>query len=116
MSFLKRIASLLFEEGEREEQGDVHWEYVRCSRCGEKISARVDLRNELTAQYEGGEGAYYVRKGIVGSGTSRCFQMIEVELFFDPRRRLVSRYVSGGEFITKEEFNAREGAGSADSE
>ena len=109
MSFLKKIASFLFEGGEREEDGDVHWEYVRCSRCGEKIPVRVDLRNELTPQYEGGEGAYYVRKGVVGGGKSRCFQMIEVELFFDLHRRLVSRYISSGEFITKEEFYAQAG-------
>lgn len=109
MSFLKKIASFLFEGGEGEEEGNVHWEYVRCSRCGEKIPIRVDLRNELTPQYEGGEGAYYVRKGVLGSGRTRCFQMMELELFFDPQRRLVSRYISGGEFITKEEFYAQEG-------
>jgi len=108
MSFLRKIASFLFEGAEKEEPGDVHWEYIRCSRCGERVPVRVDLRNELTAQYEGGEGAYYVRKGVVGSGQTRCFQTIEVELFFDPHRRLVSRYVTGGEFITKEEFRAPE--------
>lgn len=105
MGLLKRIASSLFGGGGREEE-DVHWEYVRCSRCGEKIPVRIDLRNELTPQYEEGEGAYYVRKGVVGSGQSRCFQTIEVELFFDSSRRLTSRYISGGEFITKEEFYA----------
>jgi len=108
MSILKKIASSLFGGGEREEEGDIHWEYVRCSRCGEKIPVRIDLRNELTPQYEEGEGAYYVRKGVMGSGKNRCFQTIEVELFFDSSRRLTSRYISGGEFITKEEFYASE--------
>jgi len=106
MSFLKKVAPFLFEGGERQEEGDVHWEYVRCTRCGEKIPVRVDLRNELTAEYEGGEGAYYVRKGVIGSGETRCFQMIEVELFFDANRRLTSRYITGGQFITREEFYA----------
>jgi hypothetical protein len=111
MGLLKKIASF-FSEGVREEgDGNVHWEYVRCSRCGENIPVRVDLRNELTAQDEGGEGAYYVRKGVIGSGKTRCFQTIEVELFFDISRRLVSRYISGGEFITKDEFDAQEAAG-----
>jgi len=109
MSFLKKITSLLFEGGEREGEGDVHWEYVRCSRCREKIPVRVDLRSELTPEYEAGEGAYYVRKGVIGSGETRCFQMIEVELFFDTNRRLASRYITGGEFITREEFYAQEG-------
>lgn len=106
MSFLKKVASFLFEGGEGQGEGDVHWEYVRCTRCGEKIPVRVDLRNELTAEYEGGEGAYYVRKGVIGSGETRCFQMIEVELFFDANRRLTSRYITGGQFITREEFYA----------
>ena len=111
MGFLKKIASFLFEDGgQKEDDGNSHWEYVRCSRCGEKIRVRVNLRNELTSQYEGGEGAYYVRKGVVGGGKARCFQMVEVELFFDPRRRLVSRYITGGEYITEEEFRAQEDA------
>jgi hypothetical protein len=103
MSFLKKIASLISGGGE-EGNGDVHWEYVRCARCGEKLRVRVSLSNELTPQYESSEGAYYVRKGVFGSGETRCFQMIEVELYFDAQRRLVSRYVSGGEFISKDEF------------
>jgi hypothetical protein len=107
MSFLKKIVSLI-GGGESREARHVHTEYVRCSRCGEKIPVRVGLDSELTPQYEGGEGAYYVRKGVFGSGETRCFQMIEVELFFDSDRRLVSRYVSGGEFITKDEFTAQQ--------
>ena len=106
MSFLKKIASII-TGGDSKETGNVHWEYIRCSRCKEQIPVRVDLRNELTPQYEGGEGAYYVRKGIVGSGETRCFRTIEVELFFNSDRQLVSRYISGGEFITKDEFYAQ---------
>lgn len=102
MGFLKKIASLF---GGRE-KGDVHWEYVRCSRCGEKIPVRGDLSSELTPQYGEGEGAYYVRKGVIGSGETRCFQTIEVRLYFDADKHLVSRYISGGEFITEEGFEA----------
>lgn len=101
MSFLKKVASFF---GGGEENGDVHWEYVRCSRCGEKIRVRVDLRSELTPEFESSEGAYYVRKGVSGTGETRCFQMMEVELHFDAQRRAVSRHVSGGEFITRDEF------------
>jgi hypothetical protein len=107
MSFLKKIASII-TGGEGTETRDVHWEYVRCSRCKERIPVRVDLRNELTPQYESDEGAYYVRKGIVGSGETRCFRTIEVELFFNQNRQVVSRYIAGGEFITKDEFYAQE--------
>jgi len=107
MSFLRKIASII-RGGESTETGDVHREYIRCSRCRERILVRVDLCNELTPQYEDGEGAYYVRKGIVGSGRTRCFRTIEVELFFNSDRQLVSRYITGGEFITKNEFYSQE--------
>lgn len=104
MGFLDKIASALFGSGEK--QADVHWEYVRCSRCGERIPVRVDLRHELTPQYGEGEGAYFVRKGVIGSGDARCFQIIEVSLTFDAQKRLASREISGGTFITKEDFEA----------
>lgn len=107
MGFLTGIRSL-FASGGREDEGRVHWEYVRCLRCQEKLAVRVDLEHELTPQYESTEGAYYVRKGVLGSGKTRCFQMIEVELYFDAERNLVSRYVTGGEFITREEFETED--------
>jgi len=111
MGFLKKLSSLFAGGGGREGDGNIHREYVRCRRCGEKLPVRVDLRNELTPTYEEGEGAYYVRKGVVGSGETRCFQMIEVDLYFDASRHLVSRYITGGEFITREEFYAGEETG-----
>ena len=107
MSLLKKISSALFKGAGEEGGAGVHREYVRCARCGEKICVRVDLANELTPQLDEGEGAYYVRKGVIGSGKNRCFGVIEVELFFSPDRRLVSRYISGGEFITRDEFSGQ---------
>jgi hypothetical protein len=104
MSLLKKISSALFKGAGGEGGAGVHREYVRCARCGEKICVRVDVDNELTPQLDEGEGAYYVRKGVIGSGKNRCFELMEVELFFSPDRRLVSRYISRGEFITREEF------------
>jgi hypothetical protein len=112
MSFLKKITSSLFGGGGRGERQNVHREYVRCSRCGEKIPVEIDLRNELAPQYdESTEGAYYVRKGVVGSGAKRCFQTVEVELYFNSDRQATSRYITGGEFITSDEFYADEEQG-----
>lgn len=106
MGFVKQLVDFF----SRDQDPNAHREYVRCSRCGERIAVRVDLGGELTPQFGEGEGAYYVRKGIVGSGKTRCFQTIEVELYFDATKRLVSRYITGGEFITREEFDAAEEA------
>ena len=44
----------------------------------------------------------------MGTGETRCYQTIEVEVYFDATYRRVSRYITGGEFITKEEFDADE--------
>jgi hypothetical protein len=106
MGFLDKLASALL--GSVQGKADAHWEYVRCARCGEKIPVRVDLRHELTPQYGEGQGAYFVRKGVIGSGETRCFQTIEVRLTFDAQKRLAAREISGGTFITKEEFEAGE--------
>ena len=111
MGFLKKLSSLFAGGGGREDNGNIHWEYVQCKRCGERLPVRVDLRNELTPTYEEGEGAYLVHKGVMGSGKTRCFQMIEVDLYFDANRQFVSRYVTGGEFVTRKEFEAEEGEG-----
>ncbi|HSQ16828.1 MAG TPA: hypothetical protein VLM83_03950 [Anaerolineales bacterium] len=80
--------------------------YVKCKRCGEKISGRVDLWNELSPDYEDGTMSYHCRKVLMGSGT--CFQKIEVVLRFDANRRLVDQEVAGGEAIEQEEFEADE--------
>ena len=104
MGFIKQLTDFF----RRDSDPNAHREYVRCLRCGEKIAVRVNLGNELTPQYGEGEGAYHVRKGVVGSGENRCFQSIEIELYFDATRRLVCRYITGGEYITREEFGAAE--------
>ncbi len=97
MGLLDRITSLFSGRGVGEK--DVYQTIVRCSRCGEQIPVRVDLQRELTPQYGEREGAYYVRKGVVGSGENRCFQTIDVRLTFDAQKRLISREISGGTFV-----------------
>jgi hypothetical protein len=106
MGFLDKVASALFGRGAAREE--IHQEYVRCSRCGEKIPVRIDLRHELTPQYGEGQEAYFVRKGVIGSGKTRCFQTIELKITFDAQKRPVSREIVGGQFITKQEFDARD--------
>jgi len=107
MGFLKRISSLLSPEPAGE--AEALWVYVRCNRCGEKIRTRIDLRYDPTPQYdeEGNVTGYFLRKELIGS--RGCFQPIEVKLTFDARRNVTSREISGGEFITREEYES-EGA------
>jgi hypothetical protein len=106
MSFLKKIASALSPKGA--EEGEAFWVYVRCDKCGEAIKTRIDLRHDPTPKYsdEGRVTSYSLRKVLIGS--RRCFEPIEVKLTFDPQRRVISREIAGGQFISKEEYEGDE--------
>jgi len=99
MSLWKKIASILSSQPS---QSDVNafWVTVRCNRCGEIIRSRVNLSNDLSAEYLGSRTSYVCRKMLLGE--SRCFQQIEVVLKFYENRKLLDRTVSGGEFLTQE--------------
>ena len=74
------------------------WITVRCNRCGEVIRARLNLYNDLSADYsETGGATYLCHKTLMGEG--HCFQRIEVELSFDANRKLLAREISGGQFV-----------------
>ena len=98
MSLLKKITSILSPPA----QGDPNafWVNVRCKRCGEIIHSRVNLSNDLSAEYDGARTTYVCRKVLLGEG--RCYQQIEVILKFDGNRKLVDRAISGGEFVAQD--------------
>jgi len=70
---------------------------VKCRRCGEVISGRVDLSNDLSVEYKEGGDIFFARKVLMGE--NRCFQRIEVELKFNASRDLLEQHVTGGEFV-----------------
>lgn len=106
MGFLQKIASALSSKGTTE--GDALWVYVRCDKCGERIKTRIDLSHDLTPNYseEGGIANYFSRKVLIGS--RGCFAPVEVKLTFDAQRRVSSREINGGQFISKEEYERDE--------
>ncbi|NIM94954.1 MAG: hypothetical protein GTO18_14730 [Anaerolineales bacterium] len=103
MSFLKNLFSRSSTE---ESDSNLYYFYVQCDRCSEKIRAHVDMRNDLSIRYgdQESDDVYFTRKRIIGS--QRCFTPIEVEMTFDSRRRLFDQQITGGQFITEEEFLA----------
>jgi hypothetical protein len=106
MSFFDSLRSLLGGGNNSREPGDsAYWIYVRCRRCGEVIKTRLDLLNSLTLNDEGG---YTTSKTLVGN--QLCFERIEVVLTFDENRRLLSRDIARGDFITPEEYEAGQNA------
>ncbi len=71
---------------------------VKCNRCGEIIEGRIDLDNDLSAEFEGeGRTVYHARKVLMGSG--HCFQQIEVEMQFTSKRELIEQNIQGGTFV-----------------
>jgi len=73
---------------------------VKCKRCGEVIVGRVDTTNDLSIEYEGNQEVYYVRKVLMGSGSNRCYQQIEVGMKFDQDHNLLEKTIDNkGEFV-----------------
>ena len=81
--------------------------YVQCSKCGEKLRARVDVWNELTPEYNGKSDdavSYFCRKVLVGE--KQCYQPIELKLKFDRNHKLTEKNIMGGKFIEQDEYES----------
>jgi hypothetical protein len=91
----------------RSESPPALWIYVACSRCGEAIRVRADRRYDLVSEMrDPGEvgPAYTLHKDIVGA---QCFQRIAVDVQFDQRFQVIERRISGGRWLTEEEYQAQ---------
>jgi hypothetical protein len=99
MGFFKKVASFLSATPSDTETLGI---YVRCEKCGEALGTRIHLRHDLSPVYGQQGTTYFTRKTLVGS--KRCFQ--EVELTFDANRKVIAREITGGQFITEEEYEA----------
>jgi hypothetical protein len=101
-----RWLTRLFTRRPRAESLSALWIYVACSRCGEAIRVRADRRYDLVSEMrDPGEAgpAYTLHKDIVGS---HCFQRIAVDVAFDQRLEIIERRISGGRWLTEEEYRA----------
>jgi hypothetical protein len=90
----------------RSESPPALWIYVACSRCGEAMRVRADRRYDLVSEMrDPGEvgPAYTLHKDIVGA---QCFQRIAVDVAFDQRLQVIERRISGGRWLTEEEYHA----------
>jgi hypothetical protein len=99
-----RWLTRLFIRRPRSESPAALWIYVACSRCGEAIRVRADRRYDLVSEMrDPGEvgPAYTLHKDIVGA---QCFQRIVVAIEFDQRLQVIERRISGGRWLTEEEY------------
>jgi hypothetical protein len=100
MSFLKKILNA-FSGGSGMEGSMLYPVKVKCDRCGEILTANVNLANDLSVEYgaSGSPQSFACRKIVQGSG--RCFQTIEIVLRFDAHRSLKEKEVHGGTFVAE---------------
>jgi hypothetical protein len=101
-----RWLTRLFKRQSQAESASALWLYVACGRCGEAIRIRTDRRYDLVSEMRvpGELGpAYTLHKDIVGA---HCFQRIAVDVEFDHRLQVIERRISGGRWLTEEEYRA----------
>lgn len=98
MNFLRR----LFGGGQAADNA-LHL-YIKCLRCGTPVHVRVNLQNDLMADYGDDEAeGYRLVKEVMDD---RCFRLMRAELEFDAQRNERARQIEGGEFISQEEYKA----------
>lgn len=78
--------------------------YVRCNKCNTPVRVRVNLANDLAADYGDTDAeGYTLNKDVMDD---RCFRVMRLTIDFDARRRELNRQIEGGTFITEEEYTA----------
>lgn len=97
MKFFKKMFGWISGSNGPEERYFIY--RVKCKRCGEIIEGRIDLTNDLSREYEGKEELYFVRKVLMGDGSNRCYQKMEVGMKFDTNRNLLEKIVENGAFV-----------------
>jgi hypothetical protein len=97
MGFLRRI----FGSGKEKEYVDKDglYFYVQCDNCGSKVRIRADKRHDLNRV----DGGLVWHKTVVDS---RCFRQIPVVVRLDSRYRETHHEIEGGQFISKEAYEA----------
>lgn len=80
--------------------------YILNFRCNEPLSARIDLHNDLSSADDNPDATFFVRKVLSTSGVQRCFDSNEVQIWLDQRREIVNIEVSGGKWLSEEEYES----------
>jgi hypothetical protein len=105
MGFLKSLFLKPGQSSPVKENKDVLWLYLKCNKCGKTLKLFVNKKTDLENQYkDAGEAGpdYILRKEAMDD---KCFSKIFIRIEFDKRKNILSREISNGEFIEKEEFS-----------
>jgi len=106
MNIFKRIANF-FQGGGGASNNRYFPIHVLSRRCREPLAGQVDLLNELSLTEED-DSTYYTRKVLHTSGRTRCFDQVEVLLWFDKSKQLLRQEVWGGEWLEAEAYERAE--------
>ncbi len=105
MGFLKGIFSKQRKDSPAQESKNALWLYIRCHKCGKALKLFVNKGTDLENQYKetGETGPDYILKK--EAMDAKCFTKIFIRIEFDRNKNILSREISQGEFISKEEFS-----------
>lgn len=104
MSFFRKMFSggnPLLPKASDDRDPNAWWLYVQCGKCGAPLAIRIDLRNDISTDYE--TNGRYLRKEIMDS---TCFQLMYAEVHFDSSGKVISQTVERGKFLDRAEFEA----------
>ena len=91
-----------FEKKEEDSSGFL-WTYSQCEKCGEKFRTLIRKYNDLTPTYKDEGPAYILKKELIGAS---CPNQINLHLEFDRGYRKISEEITGGHFISKEDYQS----------
>jgi hypothetical protein len=77
--------------------------YLRCDRCRAGCKVRVDLLRDLENTYQDDGPQYILNKEAMDA---KCFRIMTIHMEFDGNRTIMAQQVTGGRFITAEEYSA----------
>ena len=73
--------------------------YVVCDNCGAKVKLRADKQHDLNQTDSG----YVWHKTVVDN---RCFRRLQAIVYLDNQYQMTNYELSGGHFISQEEYEA----------
>ena len=83
------------------DSSELLWIYTQCDKCGEKFKTLIRKNNDIAPTYKNEGPAFILRKELIGAS---CPNRINLYLEFDRSYRKISEEITGGHFISKEEY------------
>jgi len=85
------------------DSSELFWIYTQCDKCGEKFKTLIRKNNDIAPTYKNEGPAFILRKELIGAS---CPNRINLYLEFDRSYRKISEEITGGHFISKEEYQS----------